>query len=153
DSLTIRLSYFEQKEDYKLILINNSPTTQDYRSIGGASSTGDFGSLLKEIFERDTQARFEWDHWGRIRGRITMAFAYHVPQVRSQWHIVTDHSLDIVPAYSGIVSVDRETHQVLQVTLKAEDLPPDYPVRAADTKLDYGFVDLSGHQFLLPLKS
>ena len=29
DTLTIRLSYYEQKEDYKLILINNAPTTQD----------------------------------------------------------------------------------------------------------------------------
>ena len=153
DTLTIRLSYFEQKEDYNLLLINNTPTKADYRSIGGATSTGDFGSLLKEIFERGTEARFEWDHWGKIRGRVTMAFAYHVSQARSQWHIVTDHSLDIVPAYSGVVSVDRETHQVLQVTLKAEQLPPDYPVKAANTKLDYDFVDLSGHSFLLPLKS
>jgi hypothetical protein len=30
DTLQIRLSYFEQKEDYKLIMVNSSPTTQDY---------------------------------------------------------------------------------------------------------------------------
>ena len=35
DLLTLRLSYFDQKEEYKLILHNNSPTTQDYKSVGG----------------------------------------------------------------------------------------------------------------------
>src|ERR1035438_8408645 len=30
DKLTIRLSYFDQKEDPKLILINNAPTSMDY---------------------------------------------------------------------------------------------------------------------------
>ena len=34
DTLTLRLSYFEQKEDYKLILLNNSPTTQGYKKRG-----------------------------------------------------------------------------------------------------------------------
>ena len=51
DTLTIKLSYFEQKEDYKLILVNNTVTTQDFRTIGGATSTGDFGSMMKDIFE------------------------------------------------------------------------------------------------------
>src|SRR5262249_9403940 len=59
DTLTLRLSYFEQKEDYKLILVNDRPTQQDYRSLGGATSTGEFGSMLREILEPGTQARFE----------------------------------------------------------------------------------------------
>src|SRR5271157_1131553 len=37
DTLTVRLSYFEQKEDYKLILHNSAPVTnQDVRSAGGS---------------------------------------------------------------------------------------------------------------------
>ena len=39
---------------------NNTVTTQDYQTLGGASSTGDFGSLMREIFEPASQARFEW---------------------------------------------------------------------------------------------
>src|ERR1035437_2873002 len=61
DTLTSRLSYFEQKEDKKLVLINNSLTAQDYKTLGGSTSTGEFGSLLREVFEYSTQARFEWD--------------------------------------------------------------------------------------------
>jgi len=153
DTLTIKLSYFEQKEDYKLILVNNSMTTQDYKTLGGATSTGDFGSMMREIFEPATQAKFEWDHWGTLRGRRVLAFSYRVAQFRSQWHINYDRKLDIVPAYKGLIYVDKETHHVMRVTLEAEDIPASFPVRRAETVLDYDFQDISGHTFLLPLKA
>jgi hypothetical protein len=150
DKLTSRLSYFEQKEEKKLILIDNTVTTQDYKTLGGATSTGEFGSMLREIFERGTQAHFEWARWAAIRQQLTTAFAYHVDQAHSQWHIDFEHRLDIVPAYHGLVYVDNKTHQILRVTLVAEGIPADFPVRAAETILDYADEDISGHTFLLP---
>ena len=153
DTLQIRLSYFEQKEDYKLILVNNTLTTQDYKTLGGSTSTGDFGSLLRYIFEPQTQARFEWDHWATLRDRRTMAFAYHVLQANSDWHIDYDHRFDITPAYHGLVYVDKETHEVMRVTLAAQDIPASFPVKRAETILDYSYQDISGHTFLLPLKA
>jgi hypothetical protein len=153
DTLQIRLSYFEQKEDYKLIMVNSTPTSQDYKNVGGATSTGDFGSMMREIFERATEARFEWDHWGTLRGRRVMAFSYKVAQSRSQWHVNYDKRLDIVPGYSGLVEVDKNTHEVMRVTLNADDIPETFPVKKADTILDYDYQDISGHTFLLPLKA
>jgi hypothetical protein len=153
DTLTLKLSYFEQKEDYKLILVNNSVTTRDYNSIGGATSTGDFGSMLRQVFEPESQARFEWDHWGTLRGRRSMVFAYRVPQSRSQWHINYERKLDLVPAYRGLVYIDKEKRQITRVTLEAIDVPATFPVKRAETILDYDYQDISGHTFLLPLKA
>uniref|UniRef100_Q01S03 Uncharacterized protein n=1 Tax=Solibacter usitatus (strain Ellin6076) TaxID=234267 RepID=Q01S03_SOLUE len=153
DTLTLRLSYFEQKEDYKLIMVNSAPTTQDYKKLGGATSTGEFGSLMRDIFEPATQARFEWDGWARLNGQLVMAFHYQVDQAHSQWAIDYEHTSHLVPAYSGRVLVDKDTHVVLRVTLNADDIPPSFPVKQATTILDYEYVDLSGHPFLLPLKS
>jgi hypothetical protein len=153
DTLTIKLSYFEQKEDYKLILVNNTLTTQDYGTLGGSTTTGDFGSMMREIFEPASQAHFEWDHWGTLRGRRVLAFSYRVAQSRSQWHIVYEKKMDIVPAYHGLVYVDKETHEVMRVTLEAENIPAGFPIHRADTVLDYDFQQLSGKTFLLPLKS
>jgi hypothetical protein len=153
DTLTIKLSYFEQKEDYKLILVNNQVTTQDYKTLGGSTTAGDFGSMMREIFEPATQAKFEWDHWGTLRGRRVLAFSYRVAQSRSQWHIVWERSMDIVPAYRGLVYVDKETHQIMRVTLEAQDIPPSFPIKRAETVLDYDYQDISGHTFLLPLKA
>jgi hypothetical protein len=109
--------------------------------------------MMKEIFEPMTQARFDWDHWGTLRGRRVLAFSYHVAQANSQWHINYDRRLDIMPAYHGLVYVDNENHKVLRITLDAENIPPSFPVKRADTILDYDYQDISGHTFLLPLKA
>jgi hypothetical protein len=153
DTLQVRLSYFQQKEDYKLVMVNGSLTTQDYKNVGGATTTGDFGSMLKELFEPATEARFEWDHWATLRNRLAMVFAYRVEQSRSQWLIVYDRRLNIVPAYKGLVYVDVKSHEVVRVTLTAVELPPDFPVKKVETVLDYDYHDLSGHTFLLPAKA
>src|SRR5450432_507969 len=153
DTLTVRLSYYEEKEDYKLILINNAPTTQDFKTLGGATSTGEFGSMLRDIFEPYTQARFEWDHWGLLRGKRVMAFQYHVEQSHSQWNLEYEKKEHLIPAYSGLVEIDQDTHVVMRVTLNAENIPPNFPIRQAETILDYDYQDISGHEFLLPLKT
>jgi hypothetical protein len=153
DTLTARLSYYEQKEDYKLILVNNQMTQQSYHQLGGASSTGEFGSMLRDIFEPATLTRFEWDHWGTLRNRRALVFRYRVSQLNSQWHIDYERRLDIVSGYHGLLYVDKETHQVLRATLDAEDIPPSFPVQEARTILDYDYVDISGHTFMLPLKA
>jgi hypothetical protein len=42
DTLTVKLSYFEHKEDYKLMLIDGKPTVIEYQYLGGTLSTGEF---------------------------------------------------------------------------------------------------------------
>jgi hypothetical protein len=154
DVLQIRLSYFEQKEKYLVVLENNSIINKDYEQMGGSKSFGEFGSMLREIFEPGTEARFEWDHWGTLRGKLVMAFAYHVSQSRSQYRLVVeDAKLSIITAYRGLVEVDPDTHAVMRVSTIAENIPPDFPIRKADDVLDYDYQDISGHTFLLPMKS
>lgn len=154
DVITARLSYFEQKEDYKLILVNNRMAqNESMHSLGGATSTGEFGSMLREIFEPRTQARIEWERWATLRGKRAHVLKYRVAQMNSQWHIDYEHQLDIIPAYSGLIYVDRDTNMVLRVTLEAEDIPASFPVQQASTMLDYDFTNISGRDFLLPLRA
>ena len=153
DTLTLRLSYFEQKEDYKLILMNNTPTTQGYQNVGGATSSGEFGSMMREIFEPSTQTHFEWDRWATLRGKLVMAFRYNVEQSHSQWMIDYEHREHIYPAYSGFVYIDKDLHVVMRITLNADNIPPAFPIRMAKTVLDYDYQDISSHEFLLPLKA
>jgi hypothetical protein len=154
DKLTIRLSYSQKDgENYKLILMNNTPTQEDYKKLGGATSRGDFGTMMRQIFERHTETRFEWDHWGTLRGRRVMAFSYRVALGNSQYHIgVKEENLDIIVGYHGLVEVDKETHKIMRVTTVADDIPPGFPIRDVKSTLDYDYVEISGHTFLLPLK-
>jgi len=154
DTLQIRLSYFQQKEDYKVVLVNNSLVNKDYSEMGGSKSFGDFGSMMREVFEPASEAHFEWDHWGTLRGHRVMAFAYRIAQDRSQYRITVDEGkLSVVTAYHGLVEVDPETHAIMRVTSEAENVPEGFPVRSVKDVLDYDYTELSGHTFLLPLKA
>jgi hypothetical protein len=153
DVITAKLSFFEQKEDYKVVLVNNRYMDTTMDRIGGSTSTGEFGSMLKEVFAPETQASFDWDRWATLRGRRMHVFSYRVAQTKSNWSIVYERQQAIKPAYSGLVYVDRDTLAVMRLTLQAENIPPTFPIQTANTTLDYDFVDIAGSQYVLPLKA
>jgi hypothetical protein len=156
DTLTSRLSYVDHKEDYKLVFVNNRAVANvSYESVGGATSGGEFGSMMKELFDPETEASFRWERWATLRGRRAYVYSYQVEQPRSKWHVVSrsEHSnQDTVPAYHGLVFVDRDLLAVVRITLVAE-LPPTFPIQQAQDTLDYDLATISGHEYLLPLRA
>ncbi|HKE28792.1 MAG TPA: hypothetical protein VKB88_40860 [Bryobacteraceae bacterium] len=151
DTLLIKLSYFKQKEDYKLNTINFKPTDLDYEKVGGAKEFGSFGTLMRGIFEPASQAQFEYDHTSQLADRgVVLAFRYSIDLEHSNYELVWENSRRIRTAYSGMVLVSRDTHQVMRVTVEAQNIPADFPIKAAKTQLDYDWSELSGQKFLLP---
>jgi hypothetical protein len=153
DTVATRLSYFEQKEDYKLISVNGHLSQAEYEKLGGATSTGEFGTMLKQIFEPATETQFQWERWAKLRGRITHVYSYRVSQSRSNWHISWQKQQEIIPAYKGLIYIDRDVPTVMRLTLEAENMPVAFPIQEARTMLDYDYTEISGNQFLLPLRA
>ena len=153
DTVAERLTYFEQKEDYKLISVNGKWTDADRWKLGGATSSGEFGTMLKEIFEPATETEFQRERWGKLRGRICHVYSFRVRQSKSKWHISWQRQLEIVPGYRGLLYIDRDVPMVLRVAMEAVDIPPSFPIQEARTTLDYDFVEIAGNQYLLPLRS
>ena len=153
DVITARLSYFEQKENYKLTMINGRLTDKAYDSIDGATSTGEFGSMMREIFEPGTDATFRWERWATLRGKRAHVYSYLVAQPRSRWRIDYEKRLDITPGYKGLIYIDRDTEMVMRITLEAVDIPATFPVQQASTVLDYDYTDIAGNEYMLPLKA
>lgn len=153
DVVTARLSYFEQREDYKVILVNNRMVDASLDSIGGATSTGEFGSMLREVFEPETEAAFTWHRWTTLRGRRAHVFSYRVAQPKSKWRLSYQRQLEILTAYRGLVYVDAEIPMVLRITLEAVDVPPTFPIQQASTVLDYDFIEIAEQQYVLPLRA
>jgi hypothetical protein len=155
DTVTAKLSYFDHKEQKQVMFVNNKYVDMDYSKLGGgATSTGEFGSLLREIYEPASEALFGWERWGTLRGRLHYVLNYRVLQSKSKWTIHHGESgKQIVPAYHGLIFVDKDYLSVSRIVMEAEDIPPDFPVQMAKTQLDYDFTDIGGQPFLLPLRS
>lgn len=153
DTITAKLSYFQRKEEKKVLFVNNQYKDIDWEKLGGASSTGEFGDMLREIFERDTEATFQWERWGKLRTKRTHVIRYNVQQSHSKWAIVYEKSMTIRPAYTGLIFADASNGMIMRVTLEALDMPSSFPVQVAKNQLDYDYTEISGSTFLLPLRA
>ncbi|HTX40036.1 MAG TPA: hypothetical protein VME43_33685 [Bryobacteraceae bacterium] len=154
DRVVERLTYYEQKENYKVVTINDAPVTTEipHDKLPGAKSSGEFGSILREIFQPDTQTEFQWERWTRLGPRVMYVFAYRIRQQR--YGIRDDESKqEIHVGYHGLVYADRDSKNVMRLTLICDDIPPDFPIHDVSLRLDYDFTDISGQQFLLPYHS
>lgn len=152
DTITTRLSYFDQKEDYKVITINGRMSDVAYQKLDGATSSGEFGTMMRELFEAQTAARFEWQRWGTLRGKRNHVYSYFVAQPNSKWTVSYERRDTTTPGYRGLIYIDRDTLEVSRITLEA-DLPPSFPIQMANTILDYDSTDISGARFMLPLRA
>ncbi len=154
DSLTVKLSYSDHKEDYKLMLINGRPTVLDYLYAGGALSTGEFGTRLHSVFDPHSQGDFRWKGWGTLRKRRVARFTYRIEREHSNFLIqygpVPTGPNAIVVGYRGEVYVDEETHMVLRLTQQAE-IPPSFPITANESIIDYEYAAVGGKPYLLPV--
>jgi hypothetical protein len=153
DTLTTRLSYFEQKENYKLVMVNSQYTEVAYESLGGVISAGEFGSMMREIFEPGSNGRFQWERWATLGGKRAHVLSYRIPQLSSKYRITFDRSMEIIVGYSGLVYIDKEAGGILRITLEADDIPPTFPIRQVSTVLDYRPTQIGEREYLLPLKA
>ena len=157
DILTARLSYFNQKEDYKLVSQNDKVITEaSYASVGGALSMGDFGTTMRDIFDPKSHASFAWERWTTLRRRRTHVFSFRVPLEFSKYTIEyegenKDDRQRITAGYHGSVFVDKEYNTIVRITQEADNIPPMFPVQQAKETLDYDFIKIGDSEFFLPL--
>jgi hypothetical protein len=157
DTIAEKLSYFEQKEDYKIVSKNNIPVTTNlkHEELDGATSSGEFGSMLLEIFSPESETHFDWERWATLRGRRMYVFSFRVDQSRSKYSIRWGRGageLTTIAGYHGLIYADRDTHMVMRIKMEC-DMPVTFPIQSVDLDLNYDFTNISGQPFLLPLKS
>jgi len=152
-----RVSYNQGQESYKVYSVNGhvEDTTIDRAAAGGgAISQGEFGSMMREIFEEKSGATFNWDHWATLRGRRMAVFNYAIGSGRSGYSISYSSGPGdeqrIYTAYRGLIYADQDTGEITRITFEAVDIPSSFPVKQATEILDYDLVDINGQQYVTP---
>jgi len=153
DTVNAQLSYTEGKENYKLVSVNNRVVNLGMEQLGGAVSVGEFGSLMKGIFDAKSEAEFGWDHWATLRGKRMAVFNYFIDSGHSSYSIEYNREQRIITAYRGLVYADEYTGAISRITFVAVDIPKSFPVNEATEILDYDDVNISGQPYICPLKA
>ena len=152
DTVTADVASVQGTEQYSNVLINGVSADRPIERTG-AWSTGEFVSTLQDVLSIATNAAFHRRGPDRIAGRSAVVFDFKVAQANSHWGLVAPDQRRFNPAYDGAIWIDQETGRVLRIEQHTTALPADFPVKRAETNLDYAFARIGESMFLLPSAS
>jgi hypothetical protein len=143
--------YENGKEDYRNITINGKAVKKSMEETGGAWSTGEFGTLLIDLFSPVTAADFHFRRDSRAGPVLAKMYDFDVARENSHWSIHSG-SQTYVPAYSGAVWIDPKTSRVLRIEMSAKAMPGEFPLDHVESATDYEYIRLGdAQQYLLPV--
>ncbi len=151
DRVQVELTYVGGHEDYRNIRINNKPIKKGTPEDSGTWSSGEFGTILANLFASNTNAQFTPRGESTAVGIRAKVYDYSVSQPTSRWTV--RFGRPVQPAYRGSIWIDPESARVLRIEMRTRQLPSDYEIDTVETTVDYGWVTISGQRVLLPVKS
>lgn len=153
DVVSTNVVYENGKEDYRNITIDGRPVNKKIEEIGGSWSTGEFGTVLIDLFSPATAADFRAKGESRSSGIVSKLYDFTVKRENSHWEIHMG-SQGYQPAYQGSVWIDPQTARVLRIEMQAVGFPSDFPTDHVESATDYQYVRLGdAKQHLLPVHS
>jgi len=164
DNLTLAVGYrANQGEEYKLLTVDGMPAGPDTQASGdyskyvpkGASSSGvEYISALADVFKPESKTEFRVVDTDTIQTRRTIVYEYTIKKEYSQLTLsLQDTGARAVVGSRGRVWIDRELDRVLRFEQIATEIPPDFPITAASSLIDYDWVNINEHKYLLPSHS
>jgi hypothetical protein len=150
DNVSAEVVYEEGKESYKNILVNGKPPKGKIED-SGSWSTGEFASVLIDLFSPVTAADFTPSGQATIANRSTKVYKFSVEQENSHWKIIGPGQ-SYFPAYKGTIWIDKETFRVMRIETQTRKMPKEFSFDTVESTLDYDFIRLgTSKTFLLPV--
>ena len=153
DKLTERLTYFNQEESRTLLEVeaNGRKSHDATENPRGMLSAGEFGVALSGLFRPASKADFTWKKTGVLGDETVQVFDYRVARENSTFNLRVS-SVDVITVgYHGQVFIDSATRNVRRVTQVVDDVPKKYPIHATSVSVDYDYVMINKHDYLLPV--
>jgi hypothetical protein len=114
-------------------------------------SAGEFGVALSGLFRPASKADFTWKKTGVLGDETVQVFDYRVARENSTFNLRVS-SVDVITVgYHGQVFIDSATRNVRRVTQVVDDVPKKYPIHATSVSVDYDYVMINKHDYLLPV--
>lgn len=152
DVVSAEVIYENGRERYRNLAVNGKGTKKSMEELGGAWSTGEFGTVLLDLFSPATAADFRRRQDASIAGRPAVVYDFTVNQPHSHW-IVKVPSQSVRPAYAGTIWVDKDTAHVLRIEMQARRMPSAFPLDTVESAVDYQFVRIAAREYLLPVRA
>ena len=154
DTVAELLRYRDKTETHTMLEVNGKSSATDREALLGkhnSFSGGEFGGVLRAVFEPSAKADLEWKETDSLAGGTLQVFDYHVDRANSLFTVTGMNDKQITVGFHGQVFIDSGTRNVRRISLQADDMPRDFPTHSTRIGVDYDYVAINGHDYLMPV--
>jgi VWFA-related protein len=152
DSFGELLRFVDNQETRTTLEVNGQPSSMKRDDMSGwPISMGEFGSLLNLVFQPSSKADFHWKETDALANGTVQVFEYRVER-QNNGMLLTDNSSRIYAGFHGLAYIDSATLGIRRITMEADDLPLAFSIHAASIAVDYDYVSIGAHDYLMPTR-
>ena len=133
--------------------MNGQSSNIEHAGMKGALSEGEFGGVLRSVFSEKSKASFEWKETDELNGGTVQVYNFVVEKPNSMFGVVGTDGRELIVGFHGQIFIDSATRSVRRVTLQADDLPASFSTHASVMTVDYDYIAINGHDYLLPVSA
>jgi len=108
---------------------------------------------LTSVFAPKSKTEFEWKETDALGNGTVQVFSYHVAQRNSVFSVVGMNDREVMVGFHGLVFIDSATRNVRRISMIADDLPRDFPTHYTSITVDYDYVAINSHDYLMPVSA
>ena len=154
DTIAELMRYVDKGESRTVLEVDGKPpASSEHEALQGTTSTGEFGEVLNAVFAPSAKADFFWKETDTLGEGTVQVFNYRVAKENSQFSVGGANGDQPIVSFHGLVFIDSATRGVRRITLVADDLPKDFPTLATSITVDYDFVVINAHDYLMPISA
>jgi len=152
DSIVEMLRYVDKSENRAILEVDGQKSNLPLEKLQGAYSNGEFGGVLQMIFDPVAAADFAWQKTEEKDGQTLQVYSYKVDAKNSQFMLTAPDRTQIPAPFHGEVLIDNDTHSVRRLLVETGELPPDFGIKASWISVEYDYIGINGHEYLLPAR-
>jgi len=154
DGFAEMLRYVDSQETRTMVEYNGERTSAQRTDLDTTwpLSVGEFGGLLNLVFQPNAKTEFQWKETDSLASSMVDVLAYRVARENANIGL-TDGNKTVAAGFHGLVYIDKATAGVRRITLEADDLPRDFSIHAATMTVEYDYVTVGTHDYLMPMRA
>ena len=152
DEITCSLRYEHGSVDYLNVMLDGKPVGPS--GVPGQWTTGEYAAILASILQPDQDPHFDFVQRTKQKGQELLEFHFQVKRQKNRTFTMRVLSRQEQPGFEGSVWIDAQTHRLVALRRRTDDVNVSFPVSYVGTVIQYSPIDLAdGSTVVLPTHS
>lgn len=148
-----RLVHLEDGDHHEVVAVDGEEVDGQVMIFhGGLTVSGEFGNVIRRLFQEKTRTRFFWIGEDSGDGEPRVAIAFEVSDENTSMELSSGRD-KVKSGYRGELSVSPDTGQIFRVRIGLNETPNGFPIRGASWDIRYASVKVEDQELLLPVSA